>query len=392
MWVARCRTSRRRGSRGRQRTEAQTRRNGAQEEGLKSRGKGLALLLPLFGLHSLRASAFTPMRGPGPSWYVSLCAAQLFRARFCWKQVFWQTTGPLIIPMACAQRLAPPQSKPANCEPTPDARGGSRDDLMSERERQLKEQVAALEEKDQREGLLPREQSILQAFKAEHLKLLLVPMQRRARAHALDYACPPAVRLQDSSRDPSASNVGMEPVGSCSACVCLSLVLMRRLFDDPVCHKTQASLFAAHPLDKLLNTDLSRHPDTQLSVRSCPGICAVTLSSPLLGLACLNPLSPWMPAQRIAPTSVKSQTPVNLRYYDSKKRSFLEELFRHRERFFQFHQKRREREKVGGLLLCQRGWRASGLTAQRVRARLGRREAKGGLVRSAWPCQGLFGV
>jgi len=131
--------------------------------------------------------------------------------------------GLIDIRMACAQKLAPPKSKPANCEPTQDARVVSRDELISERQRQLKEQVAALEEKDHREGLLPREKSVLQAFKAESIKLQLVPMQRRARAHALDNAWPPAVRLQDSSKDPSASYAGMEPVESRSACVAYSL-------------------------------------------------------------------------------------------------------------------------------------------------------------------------
>ena len=43
---------------------------------------------------------------------------------------------------------------------------------------------------------------------------------------------------------------------------------------------------------------------------------------------------------------VKSHTSVNLRYYHLKKSCFFDELFKHQQRFFQYHAKGRERQKV----------------------------------------------
>jgi len=48
--------------------------------------------------------------------------------------------------------------------------------------------------------------------------------------------------------------------------------------------------------------------------------------------------------------TVKSHTSVNLRYYHHKKQCFFDELFKHKERFVQYHTKRREREKVTSLI------------------------------------------
>jgi hypothetical protein len=50
--------------------------------------------------------------------------------------------------------------------------------------------------------------------------------------------------------------------------------------------------------------------------------------------------------QAVAHQTVKSQTSINLRYYHHKKHCFFDELLKHQQRFFQYHAKRREREKV----------------------------------------------
>jgi len=50
--------------------------------------------------------------------------------------------------------------------------------------------------------------------------------------------------------------------------------------------------------------------------------------------------------QAVPHQTVKSHTSINLRYYHHKKHCFFDELLKHQQRFFQYHAKRREREKV----------------------------------------------
>lgn len=225
---------------------------------------------------------------------------------------------------------------------------------MSERLRQLNEQVSALERakmaagaQNTSEGRGSHEESMLIALKIEQKKLGLVAMQRRARALTLHFACPPALRLPDSSSDPSALKADLPPVDLSSilqgfACWSIS--------DAFFSSDYQVQLFAAHALDNVPNVELSALPETRLSVcpilAACCVPCSRALLDSILWRSHLTICSACLHMQTAVPMSVKSHTPVNLRYYDSKKRSFLDELFRHGERFFQFHQKRKEREKV----------------------------------------------
>lgn len=60
----------------------------------------------------------------------------------------------------------------------------------------------------------------------------------------------------------------------------------------------------------------------------------------------IQSVGPAFLLQAVPHQTVKSHTSINLRYYHHKKHCFFDELLKHQQRFFQYHAKRREREKV----------------------------------------------